>query len=111
MKVFLRFLSLIVLLTALNSCITYEQIQQPKTGSDYAKINRFDYMESNWSYLNNRWIVDQTVMPEDMVHIYGIPYDQAKAEVVEFVELEHNYGWFHRFMISIYLNPIRFYVQ
>lgn len=111
MKYLLKGTMLALLLSMLSGCVSYEQIKQPPTGSDQAKIARFDYMESNWSYLNNRWIVAQTVMPEDIVKAYGIPYDQANSEVTEFVELEHDYNWFHRFIISIYLNPIRFYVQ
>lgn len=102
---------LCLFLTLLSGCITYEQVKQPPTGSDQEKIERFDYMESNWSYLNNRWIVAQSILPQDIVQAYGIPQGQAKAEVIEFVELQHDYNWFHRFIISIYLNPIRFYVE
>lgn len=110
MKYLFKGTILVFLLAFLGGCTSYEQIKQPPTGSDKAKVERFDFMESNWSYLNNRWIVTQTIKPEDLVHVYDMPYDQAKSEITEFVTIEHNYNWFHRFIISIYLNPIRFYV-
>ncbi len=111
MKDLLKTVIVLSLLVMLTGCISYEQITEPKIGSDQSKTERFEYMESHWSYLNNRWIVAETVMPADLVHAYGIPYDQAKSEIDEFVEMEHSYSWFHRFVISLYLNPIRFYVK
>ncbi len=111
MKYLLKATMLLTLLVSLTGCITYEQIKQPAEGSDQEKIARFDYMEGNWSYLHSRWIRGQAIMPEDLVHIYGIPVDQAKSDINEFVYSQYNYNWFHCFLLSIYMDETRFYID
>ncbi|HBM15057.1 MAG TPA: hypothetical protein DD381_01705 [Lentisphaeria bacterium] len=111
MKYFFRAIIFTILLAVLSGCISYDQITQPTSGSDRDKIARFDYMETNWSYIHGRWMLGQRIMPEELEHGWGISYPQAKEEVDEFVKLQYNYNWFHCFLISIYLNEIRFYVD
>ncbi len=111
MKKISAFLCLFLISLLFGGCITYEKISPPTSGTNQEKISRFDYMEGNWSYFNNRWIRNQKVKPELLVRTFSIPYDQAKAEEVEFVESQYNYNWFHRFLISIYLNQPDFYID
>ncbi len=111
MKRILSVFSLIIALTLLTGCITMKEIKPPQSGSDQAKATRFEYMQDQWSYLNNSWIKGQRVYPEDLERLYKISGEQAKNEMKEFVNIQRNHCGFRRFILSIYVNQFRYYVD
>ncbi len=103
--------SLAIITTLWAGCTTMQEIKPPQGGSDQAKATRFEYMQTQWSYLNNSWIKGQRVYPEALKRLYNIPEEQAKSEMKEFVTLQRNHCGFRRFILSIYLNHFNYYVD
>jgi len=95
----------------LSGCTTMQEIKPPQSGSDQAKVTRFEYMQNQWSYLNNGWIKGQKVYPKDLERLYMISEEQAKIEIKEFVTLQRNHCGFRRFILSIYVNHFSYYVD
>lgn len=95
----------------LVGCTTMKEIKPPQSGSDQAKAIRFEYMQTQWSYLNNSWIKGQRVYSEELERLYKIPGEQAKSEVKEFVTIQRDHCGFRRFILSIYVNQFRYYVD
>lgn len=104
-------LTLALVAVLLAGCTTMQEIKPPQSGSDQAKATRFEYMQNQWSYLNNGWIKGQRVYPEGLEGLYKISKEQAKSEIKEFVVLHRNHCGFRRFILSIYANHFSYYVD
>lgn len=107
----LTIFSLAITIIALAGCTTMQEIKSPQSGSDQAKSARFEYMQTQWSYLNNGWIKGQRVHPEDLRRLYDISEEQAKSEMKEFVTMQRSHCGFRRFILSIYVNQFSYYVD
>ena len=105
------FFILAIMTILLTGCTTLQEIKPPQSGSDQAKATRFEYMQNQWSYLNNAWIKGQRVYPETLERLYKISEEQAKSEVKEFVILQRNHCGFRRFILSTYVNHFSYYVD
>ena len=103
--------SLTITTILLAGCTTMQEIKSPQSGSDRAKATRFEYMQTQWSYLNNSWIKGQREYPEDLERLYKISEEQAKSEMKEFVTMQRSHCGFRRFILSIYINQFSYYVD
>lgn len=102
---------LVITTIILAGCTTMQEIKSPQCGSDQAKSDRFEYMQTQWSYLNNSWIKGQKVYPENLERLYKISEEQAKNEVKEFVTMQRHHCGFRRFILSTYINQFSYYVN
>jgi len=108
-KTFAVILLIVVSVTA--GCVHEQRISPPTSGRNRFKIDRFYYMQNRWSYLNNNWIVAKNTSPELLSLSFGIPQKTAKKDVGEFVRSQRHYTGWDRFLASINLRDINFYVK
>lgn len=101
----------LLLSLVIAGCIHQQQIPPPTEGTNHNKIQRFYYMQDNWSYLNNNWIVSQRVTPYALEAIFKVSEKEAQSDVSQFVMIQKRYNGFERFLTSIDIYGIRFYVE
>jgi len=111
MKKALMLLSLLFLSITIAGCLHQQQIPPPVEGTNQNKIQRFYYMQDNWSYLNNNWIISKRITPYNLEAIYKISDKEAQSDVSQFIMIQKKYNGFERFLISVDLYGIRFYIE
>ncbi|HJO96076.1 MAG TPA: hypothetical protein QF753_21975 [Victivallales bacterium] len=102
---------LLIAFSLATGCVHEQRINPPKSGRNRFKIDRFYYMQNRWSYLNNNWIVSENTSPELLGLRFGIPKKLAKKDVSEFISTQRAYSGWDRFLASINLRNINFYIK
>ena len=104
--------ALLIVLLSLAGCISQQQIPPaPRVSDDLEKVQRFDFMQQRWSYMNDTWVTAEKVTPYVLMETFHIPREQAANEIKEFESLQKNYNWFQRFFSYINLRGVRFYIN
>ncbi|MCP4179116.1 MAG: hypothetical protein GY756_15255 [bacterium] len=104
------FVILLIAISITTGCVHEQRINPPNSGRNRFKIDRFYYMQNRWSYLNNNWIVSENTSPELLGLRFGISEELAKKDVSEFIISQRNYSGWDRFLASINLRNINFYI-
>jgi hypothetical protein len=100
-----------VFVVSLMGCMSKQPLSIPQEGNYQNKLTRFYYMQDNWSYLNNDWITGQKVTSGMLQKNYDIGSKVAVDEVKEFKRIQWHYSGFQRFLESIYIINVRYYIN